>query len=285
MIPFVDMATLAKFRNLPFANEDLVGWHGNTFWLLDGASTPQRHAVPEACQLPAMTLVQWVDQALREILSRLPQLPLDKLVCQAEGVLSERLRAHYDGRATPQAIRRGTPHTTLTLIRRRPESLEYLLLQDSSVLVLDKGLSMVFKDERQDSFNDAYYTRVAEVLREGDAFGRRYNAVLDAMVDREREFRNEVNGFYTFTGLLGAAEHAVYGRMGLSTEAIVVLASDGAARWWSVFQQPKDILAEGSLTAVLQQLRELEHADAQGLDFPRIGRHDDATLLRLHGLP
>lgn len=284
MIPSVEMATSAKFRNLPFANEDLAGWQGNTFWLLDGAGTPERHAVPEAFRLPVGTLVYWVDQAFRDQLLQMPHLPLDLLLRRVESQLSLRLAAHYAG-CPEEALRRGTPHTTLALVRRHAESLEYALLPDSSLLVLDQGMVLTLKDERQDEFNDAYYTRIEEVLREGDAFGRRYNAVLDAMADRERELRNETEGFYTFTGLPGVAEHVVHGRLGLSADATVVLASDGAARWWSVFQQPKDILAEGSLTAVLQQLRELEHADAQGLDFPRIGRHDDATFLRLHGLP
>lgn len=264
----------------PGYNEDLVGRCDNVFWLLDGSSTPAR--LTKGCTpLSGYSLVQRLDELLKTHAPAFKERPLVELLTKCETV--------YDPLPFAddlQVLQYTAPHTCVVLVRVERGHLDYVLLQDASLLVRvgTDGPVQHLKDCRQDHFNKGHYDRLWQHLRTGEGFGGPgVNTELDRMVNRERAHRNKSSGFWTFTGLPGAAANAVSGTVhfepGQGIE--VLLASDGAARWWEVFGGDPENLFSTPLTAVWGSVQAWEQQDPTGAHAPRIGQSDDFSLLRL----
>lgn len=271
-----------KHRASASLGEDLVGWSGEVYWLLDGASTPARRVLPGNPAATGALVASWTDLAFRVTLAHNPAAPLEELLDAADFAVGEHLRAMHPG-ATREALYADGPHTTVVLVRVLPDRLDYALLQDSSLLVWSDGSGVLtqLKDRRQDRFNCEHYTAVAAALRDADAFGPRYNRILDEMVDRERLNRNKPEGFATLTGLGTAAALAEYGSLPLGVDATILLASDGAARLWDVFGCDAQAGWVMPLARLSAHVRGFEQEDPNGLRYPRIGASDDIAYLRI----
>lgn len=272
--------TWAKPRVLRAPCEDLVGHQGDTFWLLDGSSTPKRLHCP-GLKANGAFLVQHLDFALRALLLLKPDMPLLELLALAEEEVGAYLRQLHP-EVGPAVLKYAAPHASVVLVRRLPWRIEYALLQDATLLVRPgPGAAVqVLKDSRQAEFNADYLADIAAALRAGDAFGARYAQLLDEMVDREREHRNK-DGFFTFTGFDDAAAHAVYGEMAITKDSELVLASDGAARYWTHFGGAIEDVFRRPLPDVAQAVRDAEAADPEAKTYPRIGAADDIGLMRV----
>lgn len=260
--------------------EDLAGHHLDTFWLLDGASTPHRWAFATP-QPSGAWLATQVDLAFRQILAAAPATPLAALVTEASRRVSALLTAEHP-QATAEQLATGAPHTTLVLVRLQQTKLEYLLLQDSVLLVRPHAGSEIveLKDTRQDRFNAEFYREAHDALRAGDAYGPRYNRILDVMVDRERIHRNKPGGFFTFTGE-DIASAAVVGEVEVDSQCEVLLASDGGARYWTCFPGQRQDVLERPLHVLAEVVRTFEALDPLGAQYPRVGSQDDIAFLRV----
>lgn len=278
-----EIAASPKPRQALKPSEDLAGFSGSTFWLMDGHSSPTRLEIPAPSTLSASTLVQWADSALRATLASNPSADLDTLLGQLDAILASRLARQYAGIPLDQQLRR-TPHTTLVLGQVRDGQLHYAMLQDSSLLVAQPGTApLILKDLRQDLFNASFYEQVHAALVAGDHVA--YNELLDNMVNRERDCRNLADGFATLTGLADSVALAVKGTVPFPAGSVAILASDGVARYWETFgQNPEDIIHK-PLNAVLSIVREFEAMDEACRQFPRLGAQDDATALRVTSAP
>jgi len=273
-------------KNAPFPgyNEDLVGRCGNVFWLLDGSSTSARLAGPRP-PITGYDLVSRLDALLKTHAPAFADRPLVDLLAQCETV--------YDPLPCGDELRElqhSAPHTCVVLVRFAPDHVDYVLLQDASLLVRQppRDEVLVLKDVRQDEFNRTHYARLAQQLRGGEGFGGAgFNATLDEMVDREREHRNKPGGFCTFTGLPGAAAQAVSGTIGFDPLRGIelLLASDGAARAWEVFGGDVPTKFSAPLSRLLDEVRADELNDAEGARAPRVSRNDDFGALRIRVLP
>jgi hypothetical protein len=274
-----EIAASPKPRQALKPSEDLAGFSGSTFWLMDGHSSPARLEIPAPYTLSASTLVQWADAALRETLAVDPAADIETLLEQLDAALYRRLALRYGEIPVEQQLR-CTPHTTLVIGQVRNDQLHYAMLQDSSILVAHPGRApLILKDRRQDLFNASFYEQVNASLVAGDLVA--YNELLDNMVNREREYRNRADGFATLTGLADSAALAVKGTVPFPAGSVAVLASDGAARYWETFGQNSDDVIHKPLNTVLSSVREFESTDEACLWFPRLGSQDDATVLRV----
>lgn len=270
----------SRVNTSPFYNEDLCGHLGNTFWVLDGASSPDRllngGAVPDA-----QWLVRCLDALLRTNLTKTPELGLADLLIRCEESMHDQVLAGCVG-IDPARAYQLVPHTTVVLLRIHGQHAEYLLLQDSSLLVFDGLAIREIKDRRQDELNATFYAEQDAALATGNGFsGPVFNASLYRMVDAERLVRNQPGGFWTFTGLRGAAAEAVCGRVELHAGSAFVLASDGAARYWEALGLPPQDAFTQPLDELLRQVRKAESADPYGQGYPRTSIHDDMALLRV----
>ena len=279
---FIEQLLHPKQRNGAAAtyNEDHCGQLGNTFWLLDGASSPKRllanGTVPDG-----RWLVHRLDLALRQVLLTHPALSLAQTLAACEDLMHDDVLQACKN--MPRVLCPNlVPHTTVVLLRLHKDHAEYALLQDSVLLAKQVGEIQAFKDPRQDRLNAAFYREQADFLGGGESFsGEGYNLSLDRMVNREREVRNQPGGFWTFTGLKGAAAQCVTGELVTQPGDAFVLASDGAARYWDVLGLPRDDAFSRPLPDLAKAVRAAESQDPTGALWPRTGHSDDIGMLRI----
>lgn len=277
----VESLVLAKKRKNNAPCEDVAGMQGNAFWVLDSAGTPERWQF-EGQDLPAYKLAKAIDDAFKAILFMAPKVSLPELLSRARQNAFTQIRDRHP-EATFERLLTCVPHAAVTIVRIHENHLEYATIQDTSLLVKagPGGAPLELRDPRQECFNAAYYAAINKALTEEGVHGPQYNALLDEMVDRERGHRNVKGGFFTFTAVATVEHFAQYGTVAITPGAKIVLASDGAARYWNVFNQPKPDLFSLDLDEIAQSVRTFERQDPEARYYPRIGLEDDFTLLRI----
>nr|WP_087099590.1 protein phosphatase 2C domain-containing protein [Nocardiopsis sp. JB363] len=175
----------------------------------------------------------------------------------------------------------GTPSTTVVLLRRAaPGIWEYLVLSDSTlVLVTDQAVQTI-SDKRIDDV-----ATVEKQRMESHPLGsKEHHRARLAKVNRERDWRNREGGHWTAASDSDVAAHAITGTVDHLQRA--VLLTDGAERWMHFTDRTiKELLAaldEQGPAAIIAQVRAHEDADPKGQTLPRAKHRDDATIVDIH---
>ncbi|MFB7594169.1 protein phosphatase 2C domain-containing protein [Streptomyces sp. NPDC056160] len=158
-----------------------------------------------------------------------------------------------------------TPQATVVLVRWSADSVEYLVLSDSVLLLeSDDGL-------------------VTPVLDDRLARLPRASLATDALVDAT--LRNKEGGFFTAAADPSVAERAVTGTVPRTRIRAVAALTDGAARWVEKFHegdwtQCLGLVRKEGAGALVDRVRLLERSDRE--ERAHLGRsktHDDATAV------
>jgi len=174
-----------------------------------------------------------------------------------------------------------TPSATVILTRQHADSLEYLVLCDSVLLLQPR-------DGEPRVITDARMAAVADPLRparRGTASGTSgddeawwaYGRQIDAA-------RNQPGGFWIAAADPQVAAQALTGSEPIEALSAVALFSDGASRLadryhLATWTQMCAILVSGGPAEVIRQVRDAEEADPSGLRWPRGKISDDATII------
>lgn len=158
-----------------------------------------------------------------------------------------------------------TPQATVALARWSAETVEYLVLSDSALLLQDP---------------DGTVTAVLD-----DRLARLPRSALasDALVDAT--LRNREGGFFTAAADPSVAVRAVSRHAAARAGEALAALTDGAARWTEVFREGDwqalfELVAKEGARSLVDRVRELETADRQERAFLRRGKtHDDATAV------
>jgi len=264
----LSLATQSAHPDRP--NEDFIGATSDVVVLLDGAGTPAglktgcSHGVAWYAHMLGSTLLAAVTQSAG---------PLTEIL--AESI--KNVASLHD--FTCDLVHAGSPSATVSMVRRRGDVLEWLVLADSAV-VLDTGTTepTVICDDR-----------VSQI-------GARYRALLDGLpggspehaeafrgyVETLRDHRNRDGGFWVASVDPLAAEQALTGTAPVDQVRAVALLSDGASRLVDRFalatwRQLLDLLSQDGPDELIRRVREAERSDPDGSRWPRGKVHDDAT--------
>ncbi|MYW16630.1 hypothetical protein GT039_13690 [Streptomyces sp. SID2955] len=158
-----------------------------------------------------------------------------------------------------------TPQATVVLTRWDADSVEYLVLSDSALLVrgADGAVTPVL-DDRLDRLPRAAL-------------------VSDALVDAN--LRNKEGGFFTAAADPAVAARAVTGSLPRREVRALAALTDGATRWTEVFREGDwtalfDVVAKEGARSLVERVRELETADRELRAYLGRGKtHDDATVV------
>jgi hypothetical protein len=172
----------------------------------------------------------------------------------------------------------GSPSATVAILREQPDTVDYLVLGDTTILLEEPAGIRVVTDDRLESVAAGQHATMHEHAT-GTADHDRSFAEL---VTEQRRHRNHPDGFWVASTDPAAARHALtdtVARDGLRRAAVL---SDGATRLvdrfrlldWPSFL---DVLAEQGPDAIIGQVRVAEDSDPDGRRWPRGKRHDDAT--------
>ncbi|MFL4948135.1 protein phosphatase 2C domain-containing protein [Streptomyces sp. MMS24-I31] len=158
-----------------------------------------------------------------------------------------------------------TPQATVVLARWSAETVEYLVLSDSALLL------------------ESPAGPVTPVLDDRLARLPRASLATDALIDAE--IRNKEGGFFTAAADPSVADRAVTGTVPRHEVRALAALTDGAARWVEKFHegdwaQCLGLLRKEGARALVDRVRAREAADREERTY--LGRsktHDDATVV------
>ncbi|KMS83283.1 MULTISPECIES: protein phosphatase 2C domain-containing protein [Streptomyces] len=243
-------------------NEDFAGvglpasGQGGCAVVLDGVTPPSGgtgclHSVP------------WFTARLGGALTELTVSGRDLTLSE---ILARAIRRTADAHAdTCELSHPRTPQATVVLTRWSADTVEYLVLSDSALLVRgpDGTVTPVLDD------------RLARLPRSALA--------TDALVDAN--LRNKEGGFFTAAADPAVAARAVTGTLPRRQVRALAALTDGATRWTETFREGDwtallDLVAKEGARSLVERVRELETADREERAFlGRAKTHDDATVV------
>ncbi|MFF3344058.1 protein phosphatase 2C domain-containing protein [Streptomyces sp. NPDC002779] len=242
--------------NEDFASVGLpASGQGGAVVVLDGV-TPPRGATGCLHSVPWFTAR--LGGALTELTVSLPDVPLTDALSLA---LARTAEAH---RGTCDLSHPRTPQATVVLARWSPETVEYLILSDSALLV-----------ESPDGTLTPYLDDRLSLLP-------RSALATDEMVDAG--LRNKEGGFFTAAADPSVAARAVTGTLPRTEVRALAALTDGATRWVDTFGAGEwpdlfDVVRKEGAQSLIDQVRALELADEDRAFLRRSKTHDDATVV------
>ncbi|WP_214411220.1 protein phosphatase 2C domain-containing protein [Sphaerisporangium fuscum] len=230
-------------------NEDFVIAGPDWIAVLDGATAPA--GVDSGCRHDVAWFTGRLGAALGRGLTTTPESGLVDVLSEA---VREVMAAHQDGCDLTNA---DSPSSTVAMVRRRAETVDYLVLCDSPVaLAFTDGTVTVIDDDRTEHLPG----------------GRPYSLEL------VRSLRNRPGGFWVASTRPEAACEALAGSVRAEDLRGVLLATDGVTRlvqWYGrTWEQLVETAANEGPGRLIAQVREAEsaHGTPGGAK-----RHDDAT--------
>jgi hypothetical protein len=268
--------TLASRRS-PDAtsNEDFIAATAHVVVVIDGASVPSGLAT--GCGHGTAWFAHRLGvQLLALLTTQADNSPADGLAQAITDVAA----LHAD---TCDLSHPGSPSATVAVLREQPDTIDYLVLGDTTVLLEESAGIRVVTDDRLEQVAAVQHGAMHEHAT-GSADHDRSFAEL---VTEQRRHRNHPDGFWVASTDPDAARHALtdtVARDGLRRAAVL---SDGATRLvdrFGLLDWPSylDVLAEQGPDAIIAQVREAEDSDPEGQRWPRGKRHDDASAAYCH---
>ncbi|MGW1725462.1 protein phosphatase 2C domain-containing protein [Streptomyces sp. NPDC002306] len=242
--------------NEDFASVGLpASGQGGSLVVLDGVTPPQGAT---GCLHTVPWYTARLGGALTELTVSRPDVPLAEALSRA---ISRTAEAHAD---TCDLSHPRTPQATVVLARWSRETVEYLVLSDSALLLRspDGTVTPVLDD------------RIARLPRSSLAT----DAVVDATV------RNKEGGFFTAAADPAVAARAVTGTVPRAGVDALAALTDGATRWVEKFREGDwaacfTLVRKEGPRALVDRVRELELADTERRYLGRSKTHDDATAV------
>ncbi|WP_063056209.1 protein phosphatase 2C domain-containing protein [Nocardia salmonicida] len=175
------------------------------------------------------------------------------------------------------------PSSTVALVRIKPDTVDALVLGDSSVIVgLRAGGVNVHTDDRLSQLQLPEADLYRRFLADGQGYSGRHRKVLQELQAAERARRNRPDGYWIAEAEPGAAKHALHVRYPLAEVAWVITATDGAFDLIPTLGMRWPEVAHMSTPQLAQLLRDVHiweaQADPDGQALPRAKRHDDKTI-------
>ncbi|AZQ37382.1 hypothetical protein EJ357_31280 [Streptomyces cyaneochromogenes] len=243
--------------NEDFASVGLpASGQGGALVVLDGVTPPRGET---GCLHSVPWFTARLGGALTELTVSLPDVPLADALSRA---LARTAEAHA---TTCDLSHPRTPQATVVLARWSPESVEYLVLSDSALLVESPdGTVTPYLDDRLSRLPRA-------------------SLATDALIDAH--IRNKEGGFFTAAADPSVADRAVTGALARQEVRALAALTDGATRWVEKFREGGwadcfTLVRKEGAQALVNRVRALESADAEERAY--LGRsktHDDATVV------
>ncbi|WP_159026612.1 integrase [Streptomyces vietnamensis] len=261
---------MASAQGVGVANEDSVYASPTAVVVLDGLSAPKD--LPMGCIHGTPWFVQQLGTRLINLISS-DTVPLQEALRTA---ISEVNALHRDSCALDQEA---VPASTVVMIRKRVDDLDYLVLSDN-VLLLDLGERGVqaIVDKRVE---EVAGVEMRAALR-GPTGTPDHATRVSALVTVQRQLRNRPGGYWVAATDPAAADEAITGTIALTQIRQAALLTDGASRLVDTFGvlswgQLLDLLSSEGPAALIARTREAELGDPVGERWPRFKQSDDAT--------
>jgi hypothetical protein len=252
--------------------EDFLAVNPSVALVLDGLSSPPE--LGSGCLHGTPWFVAQLGCALLQAATCRPDEPLAD--CTADSIA--RVAALH--RDTCDLTHLGTPSCSVAIVRERPDTVEYLSIFDTVILLDGPGGLAAVSDLRVDGYAQEEHR---QTLRHHIGTHEHQRAV-STLVAAQRPHRNVSTGYWVAGANPDAAHHAVTGaapradvvRGAILSDGASCLAEDyGLTDWAGML----DLLAAEGPAAVIDRVRRAEDTDPTGERWPRYKAHDDATAM------
>lgn len=178
------------------------------------------------------------------------------------------------------------PSASLAVIRLTGNKMEYLLLGDCSITVLDptEHSFTLLTTTDLTRLDQIAIRELAHFTGQGLSFSAAKEAISPTL-KRHRRMMNQSGGYWIFGLEPSALGHSLHGHLSVSEGKVFILASDGFSRIWDTYHtvQPgwdsyKEIETQG-LSGALERLRATERGDFEVTKWPRLKISDDASVV------
>ena len=253
-------------------NEDFIVATDKVVILLDGASVPQ--GLETGCRHGTAWYVGRLGIRLLDQLTDQPdQLLTDALAAAIQAVAS----LHAD---TCELDHPGGPSAAVALLREAGQTVDYLVLADTTILLDAPAGIKAISDDR---LAQVAVTEHSAMHREATGTLTHQQRYAD-LVTELRRHRNQNAGYWVASSAPDAAYHALTGSVPEHEVRRAALLSDGATRLVDRFGTMAwphllDVLDREGPYALILQTREAENGDPEGRRWPRSKRHDDASAV------
>lgn len=253
-------------------NEDFAAATPTAAVVLDGLTAPAD--LGTGCTHGTPWYVSQLGTALLRETTIRPTTHLREIVADAITDVASRHRVECD------LGHPGTPSASVVLLREAPESVEYLILFDSVLLLRTvQGVTMV-TDDRVSAVAQAERTATRN-HRIGTSDHQ--NAVRE-LVDAERAHRNKPGGYWVAGSVPEAAGQAIAGTLDTPQLQAAALVTDGVSCLADTYHQTdwKELLGrlvDDGPNQVIHDVRAVEASDPGGARWPRYKRSDDASAV------
>lgn len=265
----VQFATLPGRDDRP--NEDFAGAFPGCGVLLDGAGGPAE--MPSGCVHGTAWYVRQLGARLLAAMEVDQERRLDDILAAGIREVSDLHRGTCDLTAP------GTPATVVVMMRAREDTIEYLVLGDSTAVFDSAGEITTVSDRRIDDVAKAEKLEM-ESLPTGTP---EHQAARIRFVTLQRELRNQPGGYWTASTDPEAAYAAYTGSLPIEGVRHVTLLSDGAARFvefsLGTWKDLLGILNTYGPSTLFARIREAEDGDPSGRRWPRAKQRDDAAIV------
>jgi hypothetical protein len=265
-----DTFSLSVPATVGSGNEDAIVTGDGVAVVVDGAGIPAE--LRAGCEHS----VEWFAQSVAQVFYALLVARSLTMV----DALAETITCVRDSHAGSCDLAAGSPSATVAAWRATGGRLEYLVLCDASLILVDRhdhGVELT--DRRLQRVLDA----AAAELGPATTGNQPADAVRAAQRQAVEATRNRPDGFWCVHHDPAAAQHAVHGEVAVEDYAGVVACSDGGARAYELLgTHTLDEFARQSLSGALQSvaesIRSAESAGAEHLLARALKVHDDLTI-------
>jgi hypothetical protein len=254
-------------------NEDLFGFKGDTFWLLDGATSTDGPPL----ERDAYWLVHELDTALNGL------VPLEMDVAVMAAAACSLVAGRWPGSA-PQR-----PVAAMAVWRVRDGKLTAAITGNVSLLVPQTETVIELTDERVLPAHEGANTQLLAAVAQGMSFeSAEFKALRQRMKHREAGALDINAGGWLASAAERHPDDFMRHSAPLSSGLSMLAATDGFMELRRYWQVPNNVdflkrvhETEGRLPGAIQQLRASESGADSGQRFPRTKRYDDATAVLL----
>jgi Protein phosphatase 2C len=258
-------------------NEDFFAVTPSAVVLLDGAGIPA--GVESGC----VHGVAWFVRRLGTQLVELLAVESHQSLTDALGQAIREVAAMHGDTCDPEHA--GSPSATVVMLREHPDTVDYLVLADSSIvleLTTQEDL-MVVTDDREAHVAKTH-RRALHAQATGSVLQKQRLAELATEL---QHYRNRAGGFWVASANPEAAKHALTGTVPRADLCRAALMSDGATRIADRFhlltwRDALDLMERQGPGELLRAVRDAEWRDPEGQRWPRGKLHDDATAILCH---
>ena len=216
----------------------------------------------------------YADQLCAALADHLTSDPTADLRAVLATAITDLVRAH-------DLVPGAAPSSTVAMLRWTPERVDALVLADSPGIVFTHTGGEPLVDDRIAGLLPGGYRHR---LRSGGGYGPDHVAAVRTAGATTDRLRNVPGGFWVAEADPAAAAEARVRTWPRRDVTAALLASDGVSCGvddYHLFEWPEVLslaVARGP-AAVLAEVRDAEHADPDGLRWPRPKRHDDQALV------